>query len=424
MTDPTSRANNPQMGDDFAAVYEATAHRITGPVSNIALDLVGTRILDIAAGAGALSGPAAERGATVLATDIAPGMVRRLAERLRPFRRCEAREMDGEALAVPDASFDAAFSIFGVMLFSDWRRGLREQVRVLRSGGKACVATWGEPPGGGPFIAMGAALRSVFPDIAGRNRSHAADLEELQHQEKLRLSVVELDVTDDLSVHQAVERVVRDAGKIDVLVNNAGISCWGLTETFTIEQARQLFETNFFGVLRVNRAVLPHMRQRRSGLLIHISSVAGRLVAPSTRIYCATKFALEAMAETLRYELSQLGIDSVTIEPGPYATAIFGNAVHAADQARAADYGALAEIPRKLRDAVAGIAANPQDVADRVVQLIEMPGGMRPARTLAGMEQFQPVNDVALQWQTAAMESFGFSELMTLRRPECEASPT
>jgi ubiquinone/menaquinone biosynthesis C-methylase UbiE len=104
------------MGDDFAAVYEATAHRITGPVSNTALDIVGvgpgTRIVDIAAGAGALSGPAAERGAAVLATDIAPGMVRRLAERLRPFHRCEAREMDGEALAVPDASFDAVFSIF------------------------------------------------------------------------------------------------------------------------------------------------------------------------------------------------------------------------------------------------------------------------------------------------------------------------
>jgi SAM-dependent methyltransferase len=158
------------MGDDFAAVYEATAHRITGPVSNTALDIVGvgpgTRIVDIAAGAGALSGPAAERGAAVLATDIAPGMVRRLAERLRPFHRCEVREMDGEALAVPDASFDAVFSIFGVMLFADWRRGLREQARVLRSGGKACVATWGEPPGGGPFIAMSAALRSVFPGVS------------------------------------------------------------------------------------------------------------------------------------------------------------------------------------------------------------------------------------------------------------------
>jgi tRNA/tmRNA/rRNA uracil-C5-methylase (TrmA/RlmC/RlmD family) len=103
MTNPTIPVNNPQMGDDFTADCEATAHRITGPVSHTALDLVGvgpvTRVLDIAAGAGALSGPAAERGATVLATDVAPGMVRRLAERLRPFRGCEAREMDGEALS-------------------------------------------------------------------------------------------------------------------------------------------------------------------------------------------------------------------------------------------------------------------------------------------------------------------------------------
>ena len=103
MPDPTFPANNAQISDHFAAVYEATAHRITGLVSNTALDLVGvgpgTRILDIAAGAGALSGPAAERGATVLATDFAPGMVWRLAERLRPFRRCEARQMNGMTFA-------------------------------------------------------------------------------------------------------------------------------------------------------------------------------------------------------------------------------------------------------------------------------------------------------------------------------------
>ena len=103
------------MNNEFAAVYEATAHGITGPVSNTALDIAGvgagSRIVDTTAGTGALSGPAAERGATVLATDVAPGVVRRLAERLRPFYRCEPREIDGEALAIPNASFDAAFSI-------------------------------------------------------------------------------------------------------------------------------------------------------------------------------------------------------------------------------------------------------------------------------------------------------------------------
>ena len=168
MSEQASRAANPQMSDDFARVYEESAHRITGPVSAAALETVGvgpsTCLLDIAAGAGALSIPAAEKGAKVVATDIAPGMVRRLAERLRTFPGCEAREMNGEALGFGDQSFDAAFSIFGVMLFPDWRRGLREQARVLRAGGKGCVATWRDPPGGGPFVLMASALRSTFPD--------------------------------------------------------------------------------------------------------------------------------------------------------------------------------------------------------------------------------------------------------------------
>ncbi len=157
------------MSDDFARVYEQMAHRITGPISLAALDMVGsvgegTRVLDIACGAGALSIPAAQRGASVLAIDIAPGMVRRLAAKLEPFPGCEAREMDGEALEIEDGSFDVAFSIFGAMTFSDWRQGLREQARVLRYGGKGCVATWRKPPGGGPFMVLWSALQSVFPD--------------------------------------------------------------------------------------------------------------------------------------------------------------------------------------------------------------------------------------------------------------------
>jgi NAD(P)-dependent dehydrogenase (short-subunit alcohol dehydrogenase family) len=237
----------------------------------------------------------------------------------------------------------------------------------------------------------------------------------------LRLGVVELDVTDDRSVNDAVDRIVRNAGRIDIVVNNAGISCWALFETSTVEQTKQLFETNFFGVLRVNRAVLPHMRKRRSGLLIHISSVAGRLVMPSLGIYCATKFALEAMAETLRYELSQLGIDSVIVEPGPYPTDIVANAADVTDPVRAAEYGALAEVPRKVRDMLAAADTNSQDVIDSVIQLIEMQAGRRPVRTLVGAEQFRPVNDVALQWQTVVLRNFGFGELITLRRSGLEA---
>ena len=169
MTATKSRANNPQMSDDFARVYEETAHRITVPVSLAALDAVGkigggTRVLDVAAGAGALSISAAERGASVTAIDIAPGMVRRLAEKLNGFRGCKVREMDGEALDLADDAFDATFSIFGTMTFTDWRKGLSEQARVTRRGGKGCVVTWRKPPGGGPFQIMISALGSVIPD--------------------------------------------------------------------------------------------------------------------------------------------------------------------------------------------------------------------------------------------------------------------
>lgn len=98
------------------------------------------------------------------AIDIAPGMVERLRERLAPYPDCVAAVMNGETLNFPDSTFDAAFSIFGVIFFQDWRRGLQEQRRVIWSGGKACVATWHTVPGGGPFILMAQALKMAFPE--------------------------------------------------------------------------------------------------------------------------------------------------------------------------------------------------------------------------------------------------------------------
>ena len=164
-----SPAESPHMSEDFARVYELTGNRVTAPIAVEALRRVaplraGVRVLDIAAGAGALSIPAAHSGASVLAVDIAPGMVKLLSERLAPFPNAEARVMDGQALAIDDHSFDLAFSIIGVGIFSNWRAGLREQSRVLRPGGKACVATWKTLPGGGPFTVMARAMRSVFPE--------------------------------------------------------------------------------------------------------------------------------------------------------------------------------------------------------------------------------------------------------------------
>lgn len=165
-----SAAEHPHMTDDFARVYERTANRNTGQIAAAALDRVGdirwgTRVLDIAAGAGALSVPAALRGAAVLAIDNAPGMINLLTKRLAPFPASRAQLMDGQQLDLEDESFDATFSLLGASIFPDWRRGLAEQVRVTRTGGKACIATWRRPPGGGPFIVMAEALRTVYPDM-------------------------------------------------------------------------------------------------------------------------------------------------------------------------------------------------------------------------------------------------------------------
>lgn len=164
-----SAEDNPHMTLAFARAYEKTATRIMAPISFAALERIGpigrgTRILDIAAGTGALSIPAAHMGASVTAIDIAPGMVELLSERLSPFPTSDAHVMDGQLLNFPDASFDAAASIVGASIFQDWKRGLAEQVRVLRPGGRAAIATWRTLPGGGPFVVMAQALRAMFPD--------------------------------------------------------------------------------------------------------------------------------------------------------------------------------------------------------------------------------------------------------------------
>lgn len=156
--------------DAAVANYEALIEPFTRHFAHAALELSGgvtaeDKVIDVAAGTGALSMAVAKAGASLLATDFSPGMVDRLAARLAPFgKKCSARVMDGQALDVADGSFDAAFSIFGVMLFPDWRQGLRELGRVIRPGGRACVAVWTDPDGAGPGMVFSHAYRRAFPD--------------------------------------------------------------------------------------------------------------------------------------------------------------------------------------------------------------------------------------------------------------------
>ena len=132
--------------------------------------------------------------------------------------------------------------------------------------------------------------------------------------------VIKMDVDDDESVSAAVEQVIAEAGRIDVLVNNAGVGMAGSIEDTTIAEAKRQMETNFFGVVRTSRAVLPHMRSRESGKIINISSIGGLIALPFQAFYSASKFGVEALTEALRLEVAPFGIKVCCIEPGDFAT--------------------------------------------------------------------------------------------------------
>jgi NAD(P)-dependent dehydrogenase (short-subunit alcohol dehydrogenase family) len=200
------------------------------------------------------------------------------------------------------------------------------------------------------------------------------------------------------------------------VVNNAGVVAMGLSETFTMEQIQQVFNVNVFGPLRVIREALPHMRKQGAGLLIQISSCSGRVALPSVGIYTSTKFAVEGFAESYRYDLASLGIDSVIIEPGMYPTEIFSKMIQPADNDRIAAYGDLALGLQQMIDEESSqpppseTAPNPQDVADAVLKLMNTPYGQRPLRTVVDpvTAQFvESINECAERNTQAMLQAFG-----------------
>jgi NAD(P)-dependent dehydrogenase (short-subunit alcohol dehydrogenase family) len=281
---------------------------------------------------------------------------------------------------------------------------------------KQVVLVTGSSTGFGRLMAETLARRghTVFAtmrDPAGRNAPNASEIRALAAKESLPLHILELDVTNDASVEQAVLASVEQAGRIDVAINNAGYVLVGLAEAVTTEQAQQIMDTNFFGSVRVNRAVLPYMRRQRSGLLLHISSGAGRVIFPSFGFYSATKFALEALAEAYHYELASQGIDSSVVEPGAYQTSIFGNLVKAADEARTDTYGAANQLPIKINDGLGKAAGNPQEVADAVLRIVETPAGQRKLRYRVSPSGLgvDEINALSEQVQARLFEIFGIT---------------
>jgi NAD(P)-dependent dehydrogenase (short-subunit alcohol dehydrogenase family) len=238
-------------------------------------------------------------------------------------------------------------------------------------------------------------------EVKGKNAKAAQEVKALG----ANVHVVEMDVTNDASVQQAIDSVAKQTGgAIDVVFNNAGRFSMGVQEAFKVDEVKSLFETNVFGPMRVNRAVLPHLRKRKQGLIIYTSSIAGRFSVPCMGTYSASKAAIESLADAQRDELRGLGIDVAVVEPGAFPTEVGNKALYANDPDRANGYGDVASIPQKMGEGLGQLFAspnspNPQDVADAVKKIVDTPAGKRPARVVVDNLSGDPVRALNVNYE-------------------------
>ena len=236
------------------------------------------------------------------------------------------------------------------------------------------------------------------------------------------IDILRLDVADQTSIDSAITQLLEKSNnQLDVVVNDAGMASMGISESFTPEQLRNLFEVNVFGVQRVIRATLPVLRAKRSGLLVNVGSILGRVTIPFFGLYGASKYAVEAMTDSYRYELSQLGVDVVLVQPSAYPTNMYTAAQLPANGEVAKTYGEIAEVPEKILKTFVTLfqgknAPNPQDVATAIDKLVSMPAGVRPDRVVVGMPfGSDAVNDAVAPIQRGLIDNLGLGDLAKLK---------
>ena len=233
----------------------------------------------------------------------------------------------------------------------------------------------------------------------GHNRQAVADAADYADDHEVDLRTVELDVSDQASVDAAVATVLADAGRLDVVVHNAGHMVLGPTEAFTVEQIAAVYDTNVLSTQRLNRAVLPHLRAQRDGLIVWVGSTSTRGgTPPYLAPYFAAKAAEDSLAVSYAAELARFGIETTIIVPGSFTTGTnhFANAGHAEDTAVAAAYeahyaGLMDDVAAKLAE-LAPDDADPTEVARQIVRVVGLPKGERPFRV-----HIDPVGDGATE---------------------------
>jgi NAD(P)-dependent dehydrogenase (short-subunit alcohol dehydrogenase family) len=236
---------------------------------------------------------------------------------------------------------------------------------------------------------VGHTVYASMRDAAGRNAGNATQLVELSVKEGIDLQPIELDVQSEPSVKAAIEKIFAESGRIDVVVHNAGHMMFGPAEAFTPEQFAQQYDVNVLGTQRVNRAVLPHMRARREGLLVWVSSSSSAGgTPPYLSPYFAAKAAMDSLAVQYARELARWGIETTIVVPGAFTkgTNHFAHSGSPADKNRLAEYeahGPYAGFGETVQRAFANIVpddAEPAPVADLIVDAVDKPFGERPFR--------------------------------------------
>lgn len=271
------------------------------------------------------------------------------------------------------------------------------------------------------LLTLGYEVVATMRDSKTRNASKAAELRAFSADSSGELTVVELDVTSDTSVASAAEEI-GELGHVDVLVNNAGVMNIGITEAYSIDEVKAQFEVNTFGPARVAKAFTPQMREQKSGLIINVSSVLGRLNLPFFGVYCASKFALEALFEAYRYELAAFGVDCIIVEPGPYgsASALLAHSPAPKDQSLIDAYCELAATPAAMKANFQQIYDGPnpprsEDASDAIVRLIQQKG-RRPLRTVVAAQGMdfgaERLNHEVGEIQNAVLTAMQFGDMI------------
>jgi NAD(P)-dependent dehydrogenase (short-subunit alcohol dehydrogenase family) len=272
---------------------------------------------------------------------------------------------------------------------------------------------------------LAAAGHTVYATMRDPDGSHASELKALAQSQDRDLRVVQLDVTSQASADAAVRRILAEAGALDVVVHNAGHLTIGYVETFTDDDIARQLDVNAIGAHRVNRAVLPHMRQRRSGTLLYVGSTIPVTTPPFLGPYVAAKAALDALAVVTSYEVSQFGIETSIVMPGAITqgTRHFANATRSSDQQVAAEYAELDPLVERSHAAheqlfASGTTADPQDVADEISRILSLPAGSKPFRSVvdaarAGVDHVVAFSDLTRE---AYVRRLGYAEVLELKR--------